>query len=268
MHIQTNHLILSSAWNRDQGAFACVSPGADQLIWNPLTSTLTLAKTVQRQLFVPRAKLGWSCEWHAQMRQWHRYQCAVVTFLRRFRILQVDVPVMQCLNLCVHAHTQQGWELLRILHEGERHSRQESVYSPGNVLRSSFLSTRSRRWWDAVASLSAAGGTLRVPLRSTFIRSVCARSRVRVCVAWREERLGVFHVRWKLTRCCEMSISSSSGFFCQTSQLFHSLPLSSSLRGSLLSSPSPSGWACPVCASSWAPTYDLQAVVEEEALTS
>lgn len=95
-----------------------------------------------------------------------------------------------------------------------------------------------------------------------------ARSRVRVCVAWREERLGVFHVRWKLTRCCEMSISSSSGFFCQTSQLFHSLPLSSSLRGSLLSSPSPSGWACPVCASSWAPTYDLQAVVEEEALTS
>lgn len=144
----------------------------------------------------------------------------------------------------------------------------KASYSPGNVLRSSFLSTRSRRWWDAVASLSAAGGTLRVPLRSTFIRSVCARSRVRVCVAWREERLGVFHVRWKLTRCCEMSISSSSGFFCQTSQLFHSLPLSSSLRGSLLSSPSPSGWACPVCASSWAPTYDLQAVVEEEALTS
>lgn len=187
MHIQTNHLILSSAWNRDQGAFACVSPGADQLIWNPLTSTLTLAKTVQRQLFVPRAKLGWSCEWHAQMRQWHRYQCAVVTFLRRFRILQVDVPVMQCLNLCVHAHTQQGWELLRILHEGETADRKASTHQetcsgaasclpgPGDDETLLHRCLRQAARWECHCG--------------PHLSALCARARVCVCVS-REEKRG------------------------------------------------------------------------------
>lgn len=82
--------------------------------------------------------------------------------------------------VCTHTHSRA--ESCSVSCTKVRHSRQESVYSPGNVLRSSFLSTRSRRWWDAVASLSAAGGTLRVPLRSTFIRSVCARALACACV--------------------------------------------------------------------------------------
>lgn len=100
------------------------------------------------------------------------------------------------------------------------------------------------------------------------LSALCARARVCVCVSREEKRGSVCFTSGGNWRVAVKWASPPRRDFSVRHLNSSTLPLSSSLRGSLLSSPSPSGWACPVCASSWAPTYDLQAVVEEEALTS